>query len=114
MEVEYASRFFRVLVRDDGSGIDQRVLDEGREGHWGLPGMRERAQNIGASLKLRSRIGSGTEVELTIPGASAYEGQAGGLISQGIARLTGKRSIAVQGTIRSEATNGQSTPDSHL
>lgn len=88
VEIEYANRFFRILVRDDGNGIDPRVLDAGREGHWGLPGMRERAQNIGASLKLRSRIGAGTEVELTVPGERAYADKPGGRISQRIARLT--------------------------
>ena len=75
VEVEYAKRFFRVLVRDDGCGIDARVLETGRDGHWGLAGMRERSENIGANLKLRSRIGAGTEVELTIPGTMAYESQ---------------------------------------
>ncbi len=75
VEVEYASRFIRVIVRDDGCGMDPRVLDTGRDGHWGLPGMRERSDSIGASLKLRSRIGAGTEVELIIPGAISFEGQ---------------------------------------
>jgi signal transduction histidine kinase len=114
VEIEYANKFFRVLVRDDGVGIDPRVLDAGREGHWGLPGMRERAQNIGATLKLRSRIGSGTELELTVPGASAYEGQPGGLISQRIVRLTRKKSTGTPGATISEDTNGPSSPDSHL
>jgi ligand-binding sensor domain-containing protein/signal transduction histidine kinase len=73
VEVEYASRHLRVLVRDDGRGIDPEVLHSGREGHWGLPGMRERSESIGASLRLRSRIGAGTEVDLTVPGAVAFE-----------------------------------------
>lgn len=76
VEVEYASRHLRVLVRDDGRGIDPQVLDSGREGHWGLRGMRERSENIGASLKLRSRVGMGTEVELTVPGKIAFESEA--------------------------------------
>jgi len=75
VEVEYANDHFRVLVRDDGIGMDRQVLRAGREGHWGLPGMRERSESIGASLKLRSRTGAGTEVELTIPGAVAFEHQ---------------------------------------
>jgi signal transduction histidine kinase/ligand-binding sensor domain-containing protein len=72
VELEYANRFLRLLVRDDGRGIDPSVLSEGREGHWGLSGMRERSENIGAQLKLRSRVGSGTEVELTIAGKIAF------------------------------------------
>ena len=87
VEVEYAKRFLRVVVRDDGRGIDPQVLVEGREGHWGLAGMRERSENIGASLKLRTRIGAGTEVELTVPSSIAYESQSRGSIFGGLAWL---------------------------
>jgi ligand-binding sensor domain-containing protein/signal transduction histidine kinase len=73
VEVDYAGGYLRLLVRDDGRGIDPYVLHSGRDGHWGLPGMRERSECIGASLKVRSRIGAGTEVELTVPGAIAFE-----------------------------------------
>jgi signal transduction histidine kinase/ligand-binding sensor domain-containing protein len=82
VEVEYANKYLRVMVRDDGCGIDPQVLDAGRQGHWGLPGMRERSEGIGASLRLRSRIGAGTEVELTVPSAIAFESQAHGPVSQ--------------------------------
>ncbi len=82
VDIEYARRYFRILVRDDGCGIDAHVLDSGREGHWGLPGMRERAEGIGAGFKLRSRTGAGTEVELTIPGAIAFEDELNGPISR--------------------------------
>jgi ligand-binding sensor domain-containing protein len=87
VEVEYAGRYLRVLVRDDGVGIDPQVLHRGREGHWGLRGMRERSEGIGASLKLRSRIGAGTEIELTVPSAIAFEGKPGGPISRWISWL---------------------------
>ena len=53
------------------------MLDEGREGHWGLPGMRERAKAIGGQLEVWSEQGAGTEVELTIPASVAYESPAG-------------------------------------
>jgi len=79
VEVEYANRQFRMLVRDDGSGIDPHMLNQGREGHWGLSGMRERSEGIGAALHLRSRVGAGTEIELTIPGAVAFEKERPGL-----------------------------------
>jgi signal transduction histidine kinase len=60
-------------VRDNGCGIDSRIVDEGGGGnHWGVQGMRERADRIGAQLELSSTPGSGTEVELTIPAATAY------------------------------------------
>jgi signal transduction histidine kinase len=82
IEVEYASRYLRIVVRDDGCGIDPQVLDAGRQGHWGLPGMRERSEGIGGSLRLRSRIGAGTEVELTVPSAIAFESQSQGPVSR--------------------------------
>ncbi|HKF59378.1 MAG TPA: two-component regulator propeller domain-containing protein [Blastocatellia bacterium] len=75
VEVEYAVSQFRVLVRDDGRGIDSKVLESGREGHWGLPGMRERAEAIGGRLMVWSRAGSGTEIELSLPGHVAFETQ---------------------------------------
>jgi len=48
------------------------VLESGRDGHWGLAGMRERAESIGARLKVWSRANAGTEVELTIPSRVAF------------------------------------------
>jgi signal transduction histidine kinase len=60
-------------IRDDGRGIDPDVLEKGgRADHWGLQGMRERANSIGAKLNLWSGPESGTEVELTVPAATAY------------------------------------------
>jgi signal transduction histidine kinase len=69
----YDSRGLRVAVRDNGCGIDPNVLHQGREGHWGLPGMRERAERIGAKLKVWSSAASGTEVDLRVPGRIAFE-----------------------------------------
>jgi signal transduction histidine kinase len=73
VELDYAPARLRVLVRDDGCGIDTQVLKSGRDGHWGLSGMRERAGRIGARLKVMSRAGAGTEVELRVPGDIAFE-----------------------------------------
>lgn len=74
VEIIYDSRQFRLRVRDDGRGIDPEIIEEGgRADHWGLQGMRERAQRIGAQLKMWSRPETGTEVELTVPGATAYK-----------------------------------------
>jgi ligand-binding sensor domain-containing protein/signal transduction histidine kinase len=72
-EIAYDSREFRLRVRDDGRGINPRILEAGgRAGHWGLQGMHERAQKIGGQLKFWSRPETGTEVELTVPAATAY------------------------------------------
>jgi signal transduction histidine kinase len=72
LEIRYASKQVRVLVRDNGCGIDPHVLESGREGHWGLPGMRERAEKIGGHLRVWSRVSGGTEVELSIPAKIAF------------------------------------------
>jgi signal transduction histidine kinase/ligand-binding sensor domain-containing protein len=64
----------RLRFRDDGQGMDPSVVEHGgRSGHWGLPGIRERAKQIGAQLTVWSELGAGTEVELSIPGPVAYE-----------------------------------------
>ena len=75
VEIEFAARALRVLVRDDGQGIDPEVLRAGRDGHWGLSGMRERAERMGAQLKVWSRAGAGTEIELSVPGEIAFQGK---------------------------------------
>jgi signal transduction histidine kinase/ligand-binding sensor domain-containing protein len=73
-ELRYNDDAFLLIVRDDGKGIDPKVLkDRGRAGHWGLPGMYERAEGMGAGLDIWSEAGAGTEVRLTVPAAIAYE-----------------------------------------
>jgi len=73
-EITYSDSLLRLRFRDDGKGIDPRVLERGgRSRHWGLPGMRERAKQIGAELEVWSELGAGTEIELSIPGLIAYE-----------------------------------------
>lgn len=61
-------------VADDGRGIDAAVLRKGAAGHWGLVGMRERADRIGAILEFEAGAAAGTEIRLTVPGARAYAG----------------------------------------
>jgi signal transduction histidine kinase len=72
VEITYDPRQFRLRVRDDGRGIEPAILEEGRPDHWGMRGMRERAERIGGELNIWSRPDTGTEVELTIPGTTAY------------------------------------------
>ncbi len=74
LEIRYDQDQLRLRVRDDGKGIAPKVLESGgQSGHFGISGMRERAQRIGARLDFWSEIGAGTEVELTVPAAMAYE-----------------------------------------
>jgi len=72
-EVTYGDSEFLLHVRDDGKGIDPHVASQGaRAGHWGVPGMRERAKSFGGKLEVWSEVGAGTEVKLTVPAAIAY------------------------------------------
>jgi len=72
--INYDEAQFQMRIRDDGVGIDSEVLRKGgRAGHWGLTGMKERAGQISAKLEIWSKSGSGTELELIVPGHIAYE-----------------------------------------
>jgi signal transduction histidine kinase/ligand-binding sensor domain-containing protein len=73
VEMRYDDDQLRVRVRDDGKGIEREIVEAGRQGHWGVSGMRERALRIGAQLDFWSKVGAGTEIQLTIPAAMAYE-----------------------------------------
>ena len=73
VELRYDAKDFKVRVRDDGKGIAPEILSsDGRKGHFGLHGMRERAKLAGGELAIWSQVDSGTEIELTIPAPRAY------------------------------------------
>lgn len=73
VEIRYDDRSLRLRIRDDGIGLDPKVLGEkARAGHWGLPGVRERAKLVGAELDFWSEAGAGTEVQLIVPASVAY------------------------------------------
>ena len=95
VEIHYDDRRVRVRVRDDGKGIDPKLIsDDGREGHFGLRGMRERAKLIGGKLTVWSELDAGTEVELSIDAARAYasatDGQQMSLTEKFFAKLSGR------------------------
>ena len=71
--IHYEARQLRLTIRDDGKGMDEETMRRQQPpGHFGLPGMRERAAIVRGRLEVRSAIGSGTEIELRVPGATAY------------------------------------------
>jgi len=73
VEIRYDQRQLRLRVRDNGRGIDPKVLaGGGREGHYGMRGMYERAKLVGGKLAVWSELDSGTETELTVPASIAY------------------------------------------
>jgi signal transduction histidine kinase/ligand-binding sensor domain-containing protein len=73
VEIRYDPCELRVRVRDDGKGFDADVLRAGeKEGHFGLPGMRERAELAGGELTVGNHQDGGAEVVFSVPGARAY------------------------------------------
>jgi len=76
-ELTYGTSELRLRIRDDGQGIPAEFVEEGRPGHYGLTGMRERARQIGARLGIWSGTGAGTEIELRIASAIAYRESTG-------------------------------------
>ena len=67
VKIQYLPDFLRVLVRDNGCGIKPEAVQKESDSHWGLRGMRQRAENIGAQFDVWSQIGTGTEVRVTVP-----------------------------------------------
>jgi signal transduction histidine kinase len=95
VEIHYDERQVRMRVRDDGKGIDPKLLSyDEREGHFGLRGMRERSKLVGGELTVWSKLDAGTEVELSIPAARAYatatNGQKMSLTEKFFAKLSGR------------------------
>lgn len=74
LALDYGADRLRLAVSDDGHGIAADILTSGaREGHWGLPGMRERARLAGGVLDIDSTP-AGTVVNVCIPVTTAYQG----------------------------------------
>jgi signal transduction histidine kinase/ligand-binding sensor domain-containing protein len=73
LRLEYRGTELRMQVRDNGRGIDPRVIGSSRDVHQGLSRMRERAERIGAKIRVLSRAGGGTEVEVRVRNRVAFE-----------------------------------------
>jgi ligand-binding sensor domain-containing protein len=90
--VAFGPDMLRVIVRDDGVGIAPEVLRTGsRYGHWGLPGMRERAKKIRAQLFITSSPDAGTSIELRIPGYVIYKADSSSSARTWLRRFTTAR-----------------------
>jgi signal transduction histidine kinase len=61
-----------IRIADNGTGIDPAIADNGKRGHFGLQGMRERTARIGGKLMLVSSSNSGTEIKLIVPGIIVF------------------------------------------
>jgi signal transduction histidine kinase len=67
VEIQYQHDLLRMFVRDNGCGINPETVQRKCDSHWGLRGMRERAENISARFAVWSRPGAGTEMCVAIP-----------------------------------------------
>ena len=72
LDILYQPGHFFMSVSDDGRGFDRQTQLRVRNGHWGITGMRERAQAIGGKLNILSNAPSGTIVEVALLGPVAY------------------------------------------
>jgi signal transduction histidine kinase/streptogramin lyase len=70
--LSYGEQHLLIRVQDNGRGIDENTLNLGRQGHYGLAGMQERAERLGGDISIRSRVGEGTEVDLYVPAHLVY------------------------------------------
>ncbi len=92
VEINHDPDYLRLRVRDDGVGIDQRVVDDGsKPGHWGLAGMRERAARMGATLDIWGGVDLGTEVDIRVPASVAYGDSSHGYMNWLVRLVSGGR-----------------------
>ena len=75
VEVKYKARYLRIVLRDDGDQIAGPLLLSGHADQRGLSDARERAERVGARLKVRQGAAGETETELTVPGQVAFQSQ---------------------------------------
>jgi len=71
--LSYGEQQLRIRVQDNGRGINEETLNLGRPGHYGIAGMHERAERLGGTISIRSRVGKGTEIDLSVPGHLVYQ-----------------------------------------
>ena len=67
VKLEVEARTLHLRIKDDGRGFDQQDVFSSHAGHFGVIGMRERAERLGGELRLASNPGEGTEVVVTVP-----------------------------------------------
>ena len=72
IQVSYTPKSFRLLIQDDGIGMNASAFLAHYSGHFGLVGMRERAEAIGGRFSVRSDAGQGASIDLSLPARIAY------------------------------------------
>ena len=102
VELKYAADQLKLLVRDNGSGIASDLLQSARDGHWGLAGMRERAERIGAELRVLNGAAAGMEIELCVPGHVAYLSRDSDRPARWLSRLRSRKTKGTDSPVESE------------
>lgn len=73
LEVELSyTHDLTLRIVDNGIGIDPAILDKGKDEHFGLQGMRERAARIGGKFTIESSATSGTKITVVVPGSIIF------------------------------------------
>jgi len=71
VELSYAQDL-SLRISDNGAGIDPDIMRRGKQGHFGLQSMRERAARIMGKFSIESSAASGSVINLTVPGGIIY------------------------------------------
>jgi signal transduction histidine kinase len=71
--LSYGEQQLALRVRDNGCGMSEETLTVRRPGHYGIAGIQERAKRLGGSLSIKSLVGEGTEVNLSVPARLVYQ-----------------------------------------
>jgi len=87
LRLEYGATRLKLVVLDDGCGIAPEAIKKRRDERWGIWGMRERAERMGAKFRILSRTGGGTEVELRVPRQVAFGSEPSGSAIKWLTRL---------------------------
>ena len=102
VELEYEASQLRLLVRDNGCGMATEALRSARDGRLGLSRMRERAEKIGAKLRVLSRVAAGMEIELSVPGHIAYLSRDSDRSTRWLSRWHPRRPAETASSVESE------------
>ncbi len=71
VELHYMEDFV-LCIKDNGKGINPAIVEVGRQAHFGLRGMKERAERVGGRLRIVTSASTGTAITIRVPGAISY------------------------------------------
>lgn len=83
IDLHYTALALQMIISDNGVGMEREILRRGRSGHFGLQGMQERAESIGAEFSVSSEPGKGCAISVVLPqeGHTVEPGRAAKLLA---------------------------------